>query len=166
VLRSVLSVLTAALSTLSRELRTRTAAPHVLANVDYGIQFSIDAPYHFDFVVDSKYSGDLDSVVGDGQFYLDSTDGGPGGFKPGSSGTLQPGSYSFDGGFTHEKLVGEPFTFEDQYDIHLALSPVSAGGGDNGDGNGTPAVPLPPAVWSGAIVLAAGALNRLRKRLA
>ena len=30
----------------------------------------------------------------------------------------------------------------------------------------THAVPLPPAVWSGALILAAGALNRLRKRLA
>jgi hypothetical protein len=138
--------------------------PKVLANVTYGIEFSIDAAYHYDFVVDNKFSGDID-VPGDGQFFLSQLDGGSGGGSPNSSGILQPGRYSFNGGFTHEKLVGDPFTFEDQYDIHLALSPVS-GGGDNGNGGGTPAVPLPPAVWSGALVLGAGALNRLRKRRA
>jgi hypothetical protein len=138
--------------------------PRVSANVGYKIDFSIDAPYHYDFVVDGKYSGDIASVVGDGQFYLQPLAGFSGGGSPNSSGILQPGSYSFNGGFTHEKLVGEPFTFEDQYDIHLALSPVSGGG--NGNGGGTPAVPLPPAVWSGALVLGAGALNRLRKRFA
>jgi hypothetical protein len=41
---------------------------------------------------------------------------------------------------------------------------VSGGGGGGGDnGGGTPAVPLPPAVWSGAIVLGAGLLNKLRR---
>jgi hypothetical protein len=133
--------------------------PRVAANVTYGIAFSIDAPYHYDFVVDGKDSGDTEGVVGDGQFYLQSIDGGIGGGSPNSSGILQPGSYSFNGGFTHEKLVGEPFTFEDDYDIHLALSPVSDDGG-----GGAHAVPLPPAVWSGALVLGAGALNRLRQR--
>ena len=74
-------------------------------------------------------------------------------------GVLQPGEYRFTfdtrvEGFAQAPVDGE---YVESFDFKLDLSPVGGGGGEP-----TP-IPLPPAIWSGLIVLGAGALNRLRR---
>jgi hypothetical protein len=77
-------------------------------------------------------------------------------------GVLPPGEYTLSLAMNEDALAAAPTDgkFSEDYSLILNLTPVGGGGGNNN--GGTPAVPLPPAVWSGAIVLGAGLLNRLR----
>ena len=100
--------------------------------------------------------GGGDETVFEHEFDATETDG----LKFDESGTLPAGRYSlaFDATLFGSSSSGQQ---EVDYGFNLLLGTTLDG---NGPGGGEPnPIPLPPAVWSGLALLAAGALNRARK---
>jgi hypothetical protein len=127
------------------------------------VVFSIDKPFDFTYLDKRVFTGtgnepgreigsDLTGDNGFSKFLGD-----------GTSGTISPGTYTLRSFQTYQSFADSVLTdFDFTQDVAFRLSPVGGAGG-----GGPHSVPLPPAVWSGGIVLAAcGAFYGLRRRLA
>jgi hypothetical protein len=138
---------------------------HFFGSVAAGAEFALDQAYSYTLTYNLNCPTPPEAleVIQDSEArFFGDNDPSDSLVQPGTTrtGVLQPGQYQLQLNRNVDGFATPPqdFAYSEGYSFILDLKPV-------GDGGGKPnPVPLPPAVWSGLIVLGAGALNRLRKR--
>jgi hypothetical protein len=131
------------------------------AQYAFNVVFAVDETYRYSFANNGRLvHSEGGSGAGDAGEFL-SGPGASGALE--ETGVLTPGTYTlelflFQG--SSETTVGYEGSYRREFDLSFDLAPVA----NVGQHDQPAAVPLPPAVWSGLLVLGAGAVKRWRKR--